>query len=150
MTRTAVKRHIEGLPKSLRLPFLISFVGFFTLDQSLRQLIVDHTHLRLSRIETLLFWHLSYPIGRIISSDTFSSCIMADADSDANPARAMSAVIKMLRPKLAPCGLEIVSHWGVGFSLVDHGNFQFPWPSRFDPSKANEARRMNKCSLQGL
>jgi DNA-binding response OmpR family regulator len=82
--------------------------------------------LRFTKTEGRYIYVLSTPMGKIVSLDAMINQVYDSASVDVD-LRSVSTVIKRIRPRLRKVGLEIVTHYNLGYSMKNEGSLVLPW-----------------------
>lgn len=82
----------------------------------------------LSKGERKLLFALAEARGRVLTKAALMSAYMAGREADDEPElKLIDVMICHLRRKLAGTGIEIVTAWGVGWSISAPDGFVWPW-----------------------
>lgn len=87
--------------------------------RQLRSILVDEATVvpleyKLTRAEVMLYRHLSSR--RLATYDSIAA-VLYGTDDDVASSNTVSVFIHKIRKKLRPHGIEIINHWGRGYSI---------------------------------
>jgi hypothetical protein len=126
MITSKIKARLRVLPVHRHVEYLLGILDDVLPCDEPASLLMAHTGLNLTTLEGRYLHLLSTPIGRIIPTDVFIRRAHTENASDIGP-RVPNTHIGRIRTKLKETDLEIRMHYGLGYQLVDHGDFAFPW-----------------------
>ena len=81
--------------------------------------------LHLTRVEALIVYRVSTPFGKVVTREAIVSLCEPNLRTDT--LRNADSHVKRLRKKLSGSGIEIVTHYGIGYSARSDGSLALPW-----------------------